>query len=488
MSKRMSVGLFRLIVGFSLLFTAPALFVLSALPVPDAMACHGWGEQQQQQQIGFMLQAPIDKTSCPTITVLGILIDTTSAIFGGSGDSALHCDNLAQGQMVTVTFSSDAVESSSGQFPGALTATSVTLPWGDQSDVIVEGPIQSTSTTTPTTSLTIQVLGLPINLSSSTLLASNDDEPITLTTIANLTATEPAESQFVKVVGLADTTTSPESMNATSLFLNLLETQIVAPLDSTPASSCGSLSILGQTVDISSTTIFEGQVNGSPLTCSYLQAGQWVKLTLQNETVPLAATEVEIPNNARLDNQPMVTVTSPLMAIADSDLPYTVSVLGSSPVSSTSGAITVDISNAYLVNEDGQPIALSDLIAGQFVELTLTSNVPSTSSPQFTATEVESMTPGNVVDFYLFDRHGHQINDDTNDISATISFARPGKGARGSISLRATSNGQFSVANIPQGQAKVSVTRKNNGKTSKASTTVNVTRKGSHSVRITLNQ
>ena len=98
MSKKKPVCLYRLIVGFSLLIMVAALFTLVALPAQNAIACDGGMEQQ----IGFMLQAPIDSTSCPTITVLGLSIDTTNAIFGGEDhDNGLHCDNLTAGQMVT---------------------------------------------------------------------------------------------------------------------------------------------------------------------------------------------------------------------------------------------------------------------------------------------------------------------------------------------------------------------------------------------------
>jgi hypothetical protein len=173
------------------------------------------------------------------------------------------------------------------------------------------------------------------------------------------------------------------------------------------------------------------------------------------------------------------------MTISISALPYTVSVLGSA------GVITVDISNAALVNEEWQPISLGDLVVGQFAELTLTSNVPATTGVPFTASVVKSMVPGTLVYFGLFDRHGKAICDNANDISASVTFSHPGKAttkaAAKPITLRTTTSGQFGVANIPPGQAKVSLTRVNSGKKSTASSAVKVVRKTTQNFRMTLN-
>ena len=114
----------------------------------------------------------------------------------------------------------------------------------------------------------------------------------------------------------------------------------------------------------------------------------------------------------------------------------------------------MDISNATLMGEDGQPISLGQLMVGQFVQMMLTSNVPATSGVPFTAYVVTSMAPGTVVDFDVFDRHGQQVNDETNDVSSVVTFTRPGKGAAKTVTLHTTSSGKFSVANIPRGPGK----------------------------------
>ncbi len=462
MSKKKPVCLSRLIAGCSLLIMVSALFSLAALPARNARACDGG----MDQQIGFMLQAPINSTSCPTINVLGLSIDTTNAIFGGDDDNGLHCDNLAAGQMVRVTFSSDTLSS------GNLNATSVTAPdnWDQsQATVIVNGPIQASPAPTTTS---VSILGLPITIASTTILRANDDEPLTPAALAALTPIQLAEGQFANVV--SDSAATP--LTAAALFLHLRETKVVAPLDST--FTCPNISVLGQTISTSA-AVFEGQDDGGALTCTDLQPGQVVKVTLQDQTSPLAATEVELGRSC--EDRSVVKVTAPLNSISISALPYTVSVLGSS------GVITVDISNAELVGEDGQPIALGQLIVGQFVTMKLTSNVPATSGVPFTAYFVKSMVPGAVVDFDIFDRHGHAVNDETNDVSSTVTFTRPGKGAARTVTLHATSNGQFSVANLPKGQAKLAVTRVNNGQKSKGASTVQVSSKTTQNVRVTLN-
>lgn len=482
MSKKKPVCFFRLNVAFSLLIIIPALFSLVALPAQNAGACDGGREQQ----IGFMLQAPIDSTwtptaSCPTISVLGLSINTINAIFGGEDhDNSLHCDTLTAGQVVRVTFASDATSGT----PAALMATSVTLPeWDSQGNVIVSGPIQPTPAPTTTD---VYILGLDIKIDpTATKLWATDDEPLTPASLAALTPIQLAEGQFANVVSAS---TAPP-LTATALFLHLRETKVVAPLDSTwtTASCPNNISVLGQTIDISTyPALFEGE-DGGTLACTDLQPGQLVKVTLQDQIGPtLVATEVELGRSWGDDS--VVRVTAPLNNIYTLALPYYVSVLGSA------GVITVDISNAWIVNEDGQPIAVGQLMPNQFVEMTLTSNVPApppappaTPPPQFVAFVVRSLAPGSVVDFDVFDAHGNGVSDGKNDVFSTVTFTRPGKGAAKTVTLHTTSNGKFSVANLPQGQAKVVVTRANNGQKSNAANTVNVARKTTKNVPIILN-
>ncbi|MEN6441716.1 MAG: carboxypeptidase-like regulatory domain-containing protein [Syntrophobacter sp.] len=460
MSKNKPVCFSRLHVAISLLIIIPALVAI--VPARNAGACDG----RMERQIGFMLQAPIDSATCPTITMLGLSIDTTNAIFGGGYHESLHCDTLTAGQVVRVTLAGDTLSS------GKLSATSVSLPGGwDQGNVLVSGPIQASPAPTTTS---VSILGLPITIGPATILQSTDDEPLTPEALAALTPVQLAEGQFANVVSAS---TAPP-LTADSLFLHLRQTKVMAPLDS--AFTCPDISVLGQTISTSSAH-FEGK-DGGTLACTDLQPGQLVNVTLQDQTgPPLLATEVELGRSCGLRRDvSVVKVTAPLNSISISALPYTVSVLGST------GVITVDISNAALVGEDWQPIALGQLMVGQFVEMMLSSNVPATSGVPFNAYVLRSMDPGTVVDFHVFDRHGREVNDGSNDVSAAVTFTRPGKKASRTVALRTTSNGKFSVANMPKGQAKVVVKRVNSGKKSKAASTVKVARKTTQDFRLTL--
>jgi hypothetical protein len=483
MITKKPVCLSSLIVGFSLLIMVPALFSLVALPTQNARACDGVGDHKT----GFVLQAPIDSTwttaSCPTISVLGLSINTINAIFGGEDyDNSLHCDTLSAGQVVRVTFASDVTSGT----PAQLTATSVTLPWDDsQGNVFVSGAIQSvtanSSATPPTTS--VAILGLAIDVTSASLM-SNDDIPLTLAFLAALTPGQLAEGQFANVVATASTATPP-ALTATSLFLHLLETKVAAPLDSnavcpSPTSSASTISVLGQTIDIS-TAIFEGG-NGGTFTCSDLQAGQWVKVTLNDATLSASELEMIGAGCGRFEDGSNVKVIAPVLYMGTTGLPYMVGVLGAN----SPGVITVDISNAWIVDEDGQPIAVGQLMPWQFVKMTLTSNVPAATAPQFVASVVKSLAPGSVVDFDVFDEHGNEVNDGRNDVSAGVTFAYAGKGAARTVTLHTTSSGKFSVANMPQGQANVVVTRVNGGQKSMAANKVNVARKTTKNVCVVL--
>jgi hypothetical protein len=456
---------------FSLLLVIAALIAL--VPAQQARACD---DGDGRGQIGFVIQAPLDSTfsavaSCPTISVLGgVLIDTTNAVFGDGGyDSGLYCATLNPGQVVRVTFATDTPSSGT---PSKLIATSVTSPgnWGDNSgNVIIGGAIRSiTSSGSPAAASAVTILGLTINLATSTILSVNDDEPLTLQSLAALTANQLIEGQFA-IVSATATSGTPDTLAATSLYLRLLETKIIAPLDS--GYTCPNISVLGQTIATTSTTTGPG---GSPLNCSDLTPGQWVKVVLMDQT--LTATEVEPARHGWFWGQSQPRIIAPIVNISDTALPYTLTVLGS-------GTINVDISEAPLVNELGQPIAVGQLMQNQFVDMMLSTNVPAASSPQFTATGVESLTPANVVNFWVFDPHGNRIIDGKNDVRSAVTFV--GKGGK-TVTLQATSNGSFSVANLPAGQANVSVKRVNGGQTSQGTGTVKVTPTTTNHVNISL--
>lgn len=73
-----------------------------------------------------------------------------------------------------------------------------------------------------------------------------------------------------------------------------------------------------------------------------------------------------------------------------------------------------------------------------------------------------------------------------NDVSAAVTFAHQVNGGGRTVTLLITTNGKFSVANLPSDQANVSVTRVNSGQKSKGAGTVNVVPETTKQVRIFL--
>ena len=471
MSKE-PVCLSRLIFGFSLLIAVAAL--LLGLTARNAGACDGWGDAQQ---VGFVLQAPIDSTwttaSCPTISVLGLSINTIDALFGEGDNNSLHCDNLAAGQVVKVTFANDQTSGT----PAQLSATSVSVPgeWvGNQGNVFVSGAIQTTPA--PTAS-SVSILGLPITITSSTILQSSDDVTLTPTSMATLASENQLVGQFAKVTSISNA----PPLIATSFFLRLLETEVMAPIDSTwTTASCPNISLLGQQMVTSSTTVFEGE-GGTTLTCTDLQPNQPVKIKLLNQTgPPLNVTGVKLARFNWTEGWSDVKVLAPINTITTTGIPYTISLLGSS------GVITVDISNAWIVDEDWQPIPVGQLMANQIVEVTLTSNEPAATSPQFIAGVVRSLAPASVINFDVFDHFGREVYDANNDVCAAVTFTHQVQKAKRAVTLCTTSNGNFSVANLPSGSAKVAVTRQNSSKKSMATQSISVKPKNNSNVRVVL--
>jgi hypothetical protein len=271
----------------------------------------------------------------------------------------------------------------------------------------------------------------------------------------------------------------------------------VAPLDSDCSGNSISVLSLLQPIDISK-AVFEGE-DGGAMSCADLKKDQVVEVTLNDAL--LTASEIELagsgwsgyqskakagPKIAATkagegswwsEDESEVKVTAPLITLNTATAPYTVSVLGGA----STGAITVDISHAMTVNEDGQEILPTDLIVGQFVEMTLSSN-----APPFTATVVKSLAPGSVVEFDVFDEHGSQIDDGSVDVFASVTVAKGTKKGIKMVTMHTTSNGKFRVANMPSGQAKVVVTRAKSGQKSKAANVVNVKRKSTKKVRVYL--
>jgi len=113
------------------------------------------------------IQAPLEAVDCsaspPTITVLGLTIDISTAAIGpqNDGSNSGTCADLVVGQAVEVQLASDATP---------LAATTVDQGGGDNG-ATVQGPLQAIDSTAQT----VTVLGLTIDVSQAHLGGADDN-------------------------------------------------------------------------------------------------------------------------------------------------------------------------------------------------------------------------------------------------------------------------------------------------------------------------
>ena len=461
-----------------------------SLPV---FACEGGHPNQ------VSVQAPLDAVNCtatpPTITALGLTVDISQATFGRDwyehGSSAQTCADLTVGQTVKVKLAGDTPTTSGGP----LAATGIeTVGGGCQGhtpDVKIAAPLQAVDPA----GLSVTVLGLVVNTAQA-VIVGNDWQPITL---------DPRMvGQFARVKLASNTV----PLTATALTAHGVQVKLMAPIDST---NCGAtpptISVLGLTIDISHASLgnrwsrfggdddgddedgndqgdhdgdddgdhhdgdHDGDGTSAPLTCADLVAGQIVNMKLAADTPDpvstlLTATGVEVLGGGCGGHVPPVAISAPLQGI-DTVAP-SVTVLG----------LVIGIGQAVLVDSNGQPVTASALVAGQFADLMLTSN-----QAPLAAAAVQVQPPVSVLKVVVVDEKGAPVNDGSaNSVRADVTI-RVGKQV---MRFHATSNGSFSLAGLPKGQAKIVVIRVNNGQTSRASGAVKVKAKGTQSVRVRL--
>src|SRR3954449_10612998 len=200
--------------------------------------------------------------------------------------------------------------------------------------------------------------------------------------------------------------------------------EIKAPLDAVNCAGVPpTVTMLGLTIDISTATMDEGDEgeSGGALNCAGLTVGSVVEVKLAGDvpnstTGLLSALKVEAEGEA-CDDDDCVEIEAPIQA-ADT-LAHTITVLG----------LTIDISQAEIggdddgeEGEDDQPPAPIQLIAGQFVEVKLASNVA-----PLVATEVEVKNSGTGIEVEIVDQNGNEIDDDDDDVEvvATVTATPP---------------------------------------------------------------
>ena len=162
----------------------PLVAILGACALALAPA-HRAVADDETDEVEIKIQASLDAADCaavpPTIRVLGLTIDISTATFDDEGASS--CAALVSGQPVEVQLASDIAP---------LVATQVGQEGGD-SEVEIKAPLQASDGTAPT----ITVLGLTIGVGGATLDGADDED----TDVSNQTIdlSQLVVGQFVEV-------------------------------------------------------------------------------------------------------------------------------------------------------------------------------------------------------------------------------------------------------------------------------------------------
>ena len=149
--------------------------------------------------------------------------------------------------------------------------------------------------------------------------------------------------------------------------------KIGAPIQTIDVSGT-SVTVLGLAIDITKATLVNDGVH--PILTSQLAVGQFAGLSLPSNQAPLAAAKLSVDFD-------QVKVQAPLDAIDCAATPATVTVLG----------LAIDASKASFTapkwhHNKGATVTCADLVAGQVVDVFLTSDVPVSGNPMLAATEV----------------------------------------------------------------------------------------------------
>ena len=223
-----------------------------------------------------------------------------------------------------------------------------------------------------------------------------------------------------------------------------------------------------------------GGGSGGAGSCEALVAGQSVAVKLASDASPLVATKVEQEGD---DEE--TEIKAPLQT-ADATA-MTITVLG----------LTIDVSSAEIEGADdddsedsGQPVDLTQLVAGQFVEVEL----DAAQLPNLVATELEVKNFGNGVDVEVDDPSGEEIEDVDDDlevdVTSTVKVQSPTPGARGKVKrtlrFHTNTNGSFHLSGLPTGAAKITVTRNTGGATLTRTRSVRIKGNTTRSLRLKL--
>lgn len=471
--------------------TALAALVMLALPAARAVADEG-------DTGGIGLRAALDAVDCtatpPTITVLGLTIDVSTATFdtedgdgdhgdgdhgdggGGDGGGDLHvrsdhqqgdgggdgntsgsCAALVTGQLVHVSFASDAAP---------LVATHVKQDGEDDAEVEIKAPLQ----TVDSTMNTITLLGLTVDAGAAELHGNDGEGDHVATDLGQLMPGQLADVRL-------DATKLP-ALVASEIDVQIDSLVVLqAPLDAVDCSATPpTITVLGLTIDVSTATFgghcdgggdgnwhddAEGGQNGGA-GCAALVPGELVHVVLPSDVTPLVATQVK--HGGEDDG---IEIKAPLQAFDGTA--QTVTLLG----------LAIDASGAGL-DGGSPPIDFTKLTAGQVAEV----HLDGTKLPALVATNLQVTDVGSDIDVEVDDPSGAEIHDPSPDVSVDVTVAVHGRsGTRGkrsttTVQLHSNGHGSFHLSGLPAGSAKISVTRVRDG----------VTMARSHGARLKINK
>ena len=326
----------------------------------------------------------------------------------------------------------------------------------DDTEIRVVAPIEATDCTA--VPATIQVLGLTIDVSAATVESAGADDPTPSPTASATPApAEPGDDSGGHHGGKVTGTTPGCYYYCTTP----VPTVTAVP---TPAAVAADRTVAG---------------------CAGLVVGQTAEVTLVSDAAPLAAVRVGQSGGHHVE------LKAPIQS-ADTAA-QTVTVLG----------LTVDLSHAEVNGADDhsddantQPIDLSQLLPGQFVELKLDGATAPLSAGEL---EVKNFT--NQLEVEIQDSHGHDVNDvDDNgnpdddvqvQVVETVSVQNPNGTAAPSrvkktVALQTTSSGRLTLSGLATGRARIFVTRVHAGTTTVGIRSVPVRGDSSRHVRVRL--
>ena len=245
--------------------------------------------------------------------------------------------------------------------------------------------------------------------------------------------------------------------------------RIKAPLE---ASACTAappvITVLGLNID---TTKASFEIDGEDDdhssagsgTCSHLTTGAAVEVKLVDDVEPLVATQVEQEGeDDHDDDNDAIEVQAPLQDVAGG----TITLLGL-PIDARGASLEGDHDDCE--DGGGQPIDLTQLTVGQFVEAHLDASM----LPALVATRLRVKNFANQIEVEVDDENGDAVADDDDTVSVdaavTVAFRTPGRKGhparivRKTVHITKTTNGRFVLGGLPKGVVTIKLTREKGG-------------------------